>query len=404
MNILPKKRWHVRTKDNIARVRRDEAQAAEEERERTSRAKLAEQEARMSLLRGMASNRMTNEQKEESERIQAKFVKSSEEPETEIVPSTSSGHVNLFADLEAGEDIGNKGNTGNKEREEEKKKEQEEYEKSVGYLTYLGQDTNELTGDKSWWQKIPENRKRKHAVQKYLVGRGGKEVRESDEANESDSDKDQADPSLSKHGKLKDFLDPLNAVRKYLGTEGVQNIVNKSKSKSKLSNSHQHKKKKKKKEKESSRRKSSKSKKSKSKKSKKKHQKSESESDSESSNSEKSDKSSKSKKSKSKKSRKKHQRSEYESDSEYSNSEKSDAQERIEKQLKLEKLRAERLIREKKERERANNVLYGTPLEKSKSDKPDPNNPESARKYNAQFNPHIAKQNKLDAKEKYWLN
>ena len=35
-----------------------------------SRAKLAEQEARMSLLRGMASNRMTNEQKEESERIQ----------------------------------------------------------------------------------------------------------------------------------------------------------------------------------------------------------------------------------------------------------------------------------------------------------------------------------------------
>ena len=54
-----------------------------------SRAKLAEQEARMSLLRGMASNRMTNEQKEELERITpAKFVKSSEEPETEIVPST----------------------------------------------------------------------------------------------------------------------------------------------------------------------------------------------------------------------------------------------------------------------------------------------------------------------------
>ena len=43
---------------------------------------------------------------------------------------------------------------------------------------------------------IFQNRKRKHAVQKYLVGRGGKEVRESDEAN--DSDKDQADPSLSK--------------------------------------------------------------------------------------------------------------------------------------------------------------------------------------------------------------
>merc|ERR1739844_129590 len=104
------------------------------------------------------------------------------------------------------------------------------------------------------------NRKRKHAVQQYLVGRGGKEVRESDEANDSDSDKDQADPSLSKHGKLKDFLDPLNAVRKYLGTEGVESIVNKSKSKSKISTASRSHKKKKKKNKE---KKSSSSKKSK---------------------------------------------------------------------------------------------------------------------------------------------
>ena len=117
----------------------------------------------------------------------------------------SSGHVNFFAELEAGEDVGN-GNTGNKDREAEKKKEQEDYEKKIGLLTYLGQDTNELTGEKSWWQKLPEDRKRKRKA--------------DDDSDNSDSDKDQKDPSSLKHNKLKDSLDPLNAVRKYLGTEG----------------------------------------------------------------------------------------------------------------------------------------------------------------------------------------
>merc|ERR1712241_375603 len=168
----------------------------------------------MSLLRGMASNRMTEEQKEELKKLTPTFV-----PEKPAETSTSDGHVNFFYELEAGEDTGTTSH-GNKEREAEKKKEQEDYEKKIGLLTYLGQDTNELTGEKSWWQKIPDSRKRKYQ----------RLYKDSDSESEKDQEED---PSLLKHTKLKDSLDPLNAVRRYLGTEGVQNIVKKSKNKSK---------------------------------------------------------------------------------------------------------------------------------------------------------------------------
>merc|ERR1711970_998931 len=78
---------------------------------------------------------------------------------------------------------------------EEKKKEQEEYEKKVGYLTYLGQDTEELTGEQVWWKKKPQDR---------LV------MPESNKVKSAVS---------QKH---KEFLDPLSDLRKYLKCDGVR--------------------------------------------------------------------------------------------------------------------------------------------------------------------------------------
>ena len=78
-----------------------------------------------------------------------------------------------------------------------------------------------------------------------------------------------------------------------------------------------------------------------------------------------------------------------------------------EKRLKLEALRAERLSREKRERIRTDKLLYGKsdlePKKKKVGDMTDKEQVETQRKYNNQFNPQHAKQNRLDANKKYWL-
>uniref|UniRef100_A0A8C9AHF6 Leukocyte receptor cluster member 1 n=1 Tax=Prolemur simus TaxID=1328070 RepID=A0A8C9AHF6_PROSS len=162
MNILPKKSWHVRNKDNVARVRRDEAQAREEEKERERRMLLAQQEARTEFLRKKARHQNSL-------------------PELEA-GAPSSGPVDLFRELlEEGKGV----TRGNKEYEEEKRQEKEKQEKALGILTYLGQSAAEAQTQPPWYQLPPE--------------RGG------------------PSPGPSPDEKIKSRLDPLREMQKHLG-------------------------------------------------------------------------------------------------------------------------------------------------------------------------------------------
>jgi hypothetical protein len=63
-------------------------------------------------------------------------------------------------------------------------------------------------------------------------------------------------------------------------------------------------------------------------------------------------------------------------------------------------LRRERLERERRERERANRLLNPEPEKKPEEEE---ERGGKRQKYHSQFNPEIAKQNKLDPNKKYWL-
>ena len=363
MNILPKKNWHVRTKKNIERVRRDEAKAADEAKELDRRMRLAEQEARTSMLREKAKQKMIQSGAELFPVEQAESGDGDQQAVAEIGITGTGGHVNFFQQLENGE--GGDVRT-NKENEEEKKKEQEEYEKKVGYLTYLGQDTEELTGEAVWWKKLPKNRKEntEENLHKAVVAQ-----------------------------KQKDFLDPLSDLKKHLQCDGARLTYQKYERKPEEAQASSEpplifpsleKKQKKRKRSRSSSRSSSSSSRDRSrrrpkerKKKSKKH-------------SSKSEHVKKKKKSHLKKRRRKSS----------SSSTDSEVEAKMKARANLEKLRRERLEREGVEREKANRLLYGEP-EKEKSREEELKS--RAPKYSSQFNPEIARQNKLDPKKKYWL-
>ena len=374
MNILPKKRWHVRTKENIARVRKDEAQAAKEAKDLEKRIKLADQESRTTFLRKKAQERQLAMGDEALELLQrgakSKELETSENDGFQGTSANksliaSTGHVNFFQDLEDGETT----TTTNKEREEEEKKEKEDYEKKIGLLTYLGQDSHELTGGKSWWQKIPEKR--------------------DIEVNDT--------PVNSKDEKNRDMLDPLSSVRKYLGCKGVQEIVI---SQDNIDRKHNSKKKKRKRTSSTSSNHIESDEYHDKRKKNKRHRKLKDNS---------SHKKSKRKLSKSKSKKKKHHKKETHSDSssEYDKTRRKHEKlirvnDRNADKLRVEKLRNERIEREKKARARRNELLYGA-VKSNETGAGTSTTLGPERKYNSQFNPQFAKQNKLDASEKYWL-
>uniref|UniRef100_A0A3Q3X831 CBF1-interacting co-repressor CIR N-terminal domain-containing protein n=1 Tax=Mola mola TaxID=94237 RepID=A0A3Q3X831_MOLML len=197
MNILPKKSWHVRNKDNIARVRKDEAEAAEKEREAMRRVERAEQEARTEYLRRKARASLQSEggSKDDDERMGG---------------SGALEHLNLFPLEESSE------KKGNDEYLREKKEEKEKQERAIGLLVSLGpQPGSEVT---PWYMKTSKEKE---------------EVRERKERNEKEQKKGISEEEKEKKDRmLKDSLDPMNDIKKALAVKEPKSHKNKKLKKS----------------------------------------------------------------------------------------------------------------------------------------------------------------------------
>ncbi|KAJ6220965.1 hypothetical protein RDWZM_006777 [Blomia tropicalis] len=168
MNILPHKSWHVRTKQNISRVRRDEEKAKQEEETKQRRIKLAEHEARIKLLRSKSG--------------EFSSIVRNQIPNNEL--DVNSKHVDLFENF--------KDHTGpDGEREAEKKTEQEKWEVKTGIFSYLdGRYKHDSSKSEEW----------------YLQSRK--------ERYKNDLEKDNS--SKLKDDRLKYRHDPLNEIKAHL--------------------------------------------------------------------------------------------------------------------------------------------------------------------------------------------
>lgn len=299
---------------------------------------LADQEAKINLLR----NRLKSKRSEEDADLKIDKEVNKDPPEDITVQPTE--HVNFFNDLEAGKIVTTKQNA---DHVAEKKEDQEKYEKQIGYLTYLGQDTNEALGKRDWYDQVP---KRKDTI-------------------------DDSGRKIEVNLKTKLFHDPLMLIQKYVGRSIKNEIIGIKKPdeiptikkyESIIGNI---------KDKKRKRSQSPESLKS-------------------------SKRSKKSKKSKKHKKERKHKKSQKKESSLEESSE--DEEERKLYKQKLEKLRTERLARETVEKLKAEKLLRKLRGEdepetiqapSSKSTISAPIRSPVKQKYNSQFNPEIARQN-----------
>ncbi|CAH0729815.1 unnamed protein product, partial [Brenthis ino] len=190
MNILPKKRWHVRTKENIARVRKDEAEAAEKDRQEKLRIANAEREARLNTLK---------------QKSKQKLIQLDIQPQNSVQYQEPQEHINLFSDID------NAVQTTNKEHDREIKEKREDYEKKIGYLTYLGQDTNETLGKKNWYELPPESTR--FSRPSYVKDTYDKLVLKDEDGKPKKMELDEKDGEIG--WKSKQRIDPLNSFKKY---------------------------------------------------------------------------------------------------------------------------------------------------------------------------------------------
>lgn len=182
MNILPKKSWHVRNKDNVARVRRDEAQAAEEEREAKRRVERAEQEARTEYLR-----------RKSRAALQSEGVRTDDGADEQSGGSGVLEHLNLFPLEDSSE------KKGNAEYLKEKQDEKEKQERAIGLLVSLGPQPGSVVTP--WYLKTGQEKEER------------KEKKNEQNKGISEEEKEKRDR------RLKDSLDPLKDMKKALAVK-----------------------------------------------------------------------------------------------------------------------------------------------------------------------------------------